>query len=67
MCHNIERAIKGKVEIDQFLKILQTQLGHQSLNSLSYYFKITNDILNTVNNLSEQELGYLIRRVDDCE
>lgn len=67
VCHNIERAIKGKVEIDQFLKILQTQLGHQSLNSLSYYFKITNDILNTVNNLSEQELGYLIRRVDDCE
>ena len=67
VCHNIEKAIKEKIEIDKFLKILQTQLGHQSLNSLSYYFKITNDILNIVNNLSEQELGYLIRRFDDHE
>ena len=52
-----------KVDLNVFLPILQSQLGHQSLNSLSYYFHITNDVLKVVNKISEEELAYLISEV----
>ena len=58
--HNIDKAIKQNKDINQILPILKTQLGHKSLNSLSYYFHINKDILGTVNEISEKELGYLI-------
>ena len=61
--HNIEKAIEDKVDLNVFLPILQSQLGHQSLNSLSYYFHITNDVLKVVNKISEEELAYLISEV----
>lgn len=63
--HNIERAIKDNVDLNVFLPILQAQVGHQSLESLAYYFHVTNNLLNIVNTISEIELGYLIRNVDD--
>lgn len=59
--HSIENAMKNKNDVNTILPILQVQLGHKSLNSLSYYFHITNDVLGTINSISEQELGYLIR------
>ena len=58
--HNIDKAIKQNKDINQILPILKTQLGHKSLNSLSYYFHINKDILGKVNEISEKELGYLI-------
>lgn len=62
--HNIEFAIKRNDNLDNYLPILAAQVGHKSLNSLSYYFHITNDILNEVTNISNKELGYLIQGDD---
>lgn len=59
--HRVEKAMENKEDFNTILPILQSQLGHKSLDSLSYYFHITKDVLGTINNISEQELGYLIR------
>jgi len=61
--HNIKQAIKRNDNLDVFLPILQAQLGHKSLTALSYYFHITNDVLNVTTKMSEEELGYLIREL----
>lgn len=58
--HNFERATKEGKDINNILPVLQTYLGHQSLTSLSYYFKLTNNIINGINDLSESNLGYII-------
>ena len=63
--HNIDKAIKQNKDINQILPILKTQLGHKSLNSLSYYFHINKDVLGTVNEISEKELGYLIPSIGE--
>lgn len=63
--HNIEKLINDNENLNAFLPILQAQVGHQSLESLSYYFHITNDILNIVNKTSEEQLGYLIPGGDE--
>lgn len=63
--HTIEKAIANDTDLEVLLPILQAQVGHQSLESLSYYFHMTNDLLNTVNKISEQELGYLIRKLGE--
>ena len=63
--HNIDRAIKKGKDINSILPILGAQLGHKTLNSLSYYFHINKDILRTVNSISEKELGYLIPESGD--
>ena len=63
--HNIDKAIKQNKDINQILPILKTQLGHKSLNSLSYYFHINKDILGTVNEISEKEFGYLIPSISE--
>lgn len=65
--HNIEQAVKRKDNLDVFLPILQAQLGHKSLTVLSYYFHITNDVLNITTKISEEELGYLIRELVNYE
>lgn len=67
ICHCIEKAIEEKIDSNVFLPILQAQLGHQSLNALSYYFKLNDDIFNVVNKISEQELGYLMRGIEENE
>lgn len=64
--HNIEKAIKQNKDINQILPILKTQLGHKSLSSLAYYFHINKDILGTVNEISEKELGYLIPSISEA-
>lgn len=58
--HNIDNAIKKGKDINSILPILGAQLGHKTLNSLSYYFHINKDVLKNVNSISEKELGYLI-------
>ncbi len=63
--HNIDKTIKKGKNINTILPILMAQLGHKTLNSLSYYFHISKDILGTVNKISEENLGYLIPKVDD--
>ena len=63
--HNIDKAIKQNKDINQILPILKTQLGHKSLSSLAYYFHINKDILGTVNEISEKELGYLIPSIGE--
>ena len=59
------KAIKQNKDINQILPILKTQLGHKSLSSLAYYFHINKDILGTVNEISEKELGYLIPSIGE--
>ena len=56
--------IKNKQDFNSFVPILASQVGHTSLSSLSYYYHITNDILNEVNDISNKELGYLIEGGD---
>lgn len=63
--HNIDKAIKNGDDFNNFLPILQAQLGHKTLNSLAYYFHIIKDILKTINEMSENELGYLIPEVGE--
>ena len=63
--HNIDKAIKKGKDINSILPILGAQLGHKTLNSLSYYFHINKDVLKTVNSISEKELGYLIPESGD--
>ena len=63
--HNIDKVIKTNKNINTILPILMAQLGHKTLDSLSYYFHISKDILGTVNKISEENLGYLIPKVDD--
>lgn len=46
------------------LPILQAYVGHNSISSTSYYFYMTNDILNELRTLSEKKLGYLIPKGD---
>lgn len=65
--HNIELAIKNNKNMDNFLPILAAQVGHKSLNSLSYYFHVTNDILNEVTKISNEKLGYLIKIEESYE
>lgn len=63
--HNFDKAIKKGKDINSILPILGAQLGHKTLNSLSYYFHINKDVLKTVNSISEKELGYLIPESGD--
>lgn len=63
--HNFDKAIKKGKDINSILPILGAQLGHKTLNSLSYYFHINKDVLKTVNSISEKELGYLIPESSD--
>lgn len=63
--HNIDKAIKQNKDVNQILPIIMTQLGHKSLNSIAYYFHISKDILGTVNEISEKELGYLIPSIGE--
>ena len=63
--HNIDKAIKQNKDVNQILPIIMTQLGHKSLNSVAYYFHISKDILGTVNEISEKELGYLIPSIGE--
>lgn len=58
--HNINKAIKENKDINMIIPILQAQLGHKSLEALSYYFHINKDVLYSVNNVSEEKLSYLI-------
>lgn len=44
--HSIEKVILNNEDINAFLPILMTHVGHKSLNSLEYYYKITNNMLN---------------------
>ena len=63
--HNFDKAIKKGKDINSILPVLGAQLGHKTLNSLSYYFHINKDVLKTVNSISEKELGYLIPESGD--
>lgn len=63
--HNFDKAIKKGKDINSILPILGAQLGHKTLNSLSYYFHINKDVLKTVNSISEKEFGYLIPESGD--
>lgn len=63
--HLIEKWIKEESDINALLPILQTHMGHKSLESLSYYFHLTHDLLNQVNKISEDYLGYLIPRLEN--
>lgn len=59
--HSIEKLYNEGKDINAYLPILQTYIGHQSLESLAYYFHLTNNILKEINKISNEKLGYLIR------
>ena len=63
--HLIEKFINEGLDLNVMLPIIQTHTGHQSLNSLTYYFQVTNDLLNIVNKISEEKLGYLIPNMEN--
>lgn len=63
--HLIEKFINEELDLNVMLPIIQTHVGHQSIKSLTYYFQITNDLLNIVNKISEEKLGYLIPKMED--
>ena len=65
--HLIEKFINEGLDLNVMLPIIQTHIGHQSLNSLTYYFQVTNNLLNIVNKISEEKLGYLIPKIKDDE
>ena len=65
--HLTQKFMNEGTDLNVMLPIIQTHTGHQSLNSLSYYFQITNDLLNIVNKISEEKLGYLIPNMEDDE
>ena len=50
--HLIEKFINEGLDLNVMLPIIQTHIGHQSLNSLTYYFQVTNNLLNIVNKIS---------------
>ncbi len=58
--HRIQKHIQDGKNIYNILPILQVHLGHQSLQSLSYYFHMTKDILIDMKVISEEKLQYLI-------
>lgn len=62
--HSIQNFINNGEDLDNMLPILQAYVGHNSISSTSYYFHMTNDILNELGTLSEKKLGYLIPKVD---
>lgn len=57
-----EYANEGK-DINVMLPILQKHLGHQSLKALSYYFRLTKDILMDIKQISEEKFNNLISEV----
>ena len=63
--HLIEKWIKEESDVNVLLPVLQTHMGHKSLESLSYYFHLNHDLLNHVNKISEENLNSLIPRWED--
>lgn len=63
--HTIEKHMNTDIDMNVLFPILQAQVGHKSLEALSYYFHTTNDLLNIANKVSERELSYLIRKIGD--
>lgn len=63
--HTIQNFINDGKNLDNMLPVLQTYVGHKSLESITYYFHMTNDILKEINTISEKELGYLIPKIKE--
>lgn len=63
--HLIKKWMKEENDINVLLPILQTHMGHKSLNALSYYFHLTHDLMYELNKVSEETLGYLIPSLED--
>ena len=63
--HSIEKMRKEGKDLNVCLPILQNHVGHQSLDSLSYYFHINNDILHELKEISEKNLSYLIKDIKE--
>lgn len=65
--HSIKKFVDEEKDINSILPILQTYLGHNSLNAISYYFHITKDILCDLNKVSEEKLNYLIPILNEVD
>lgn len=65
--HSIRKIVQEGKDFNSFLPILQIYIGHSSLESISYYFHMTKDILNDLNKISENELGYLIPALNEVD
>lgn len=63
--HLIEKWVKEESDVNVLLPILETHMGHKSLKALSYYFHLNHDLLNQVNKTSEENLNFLIPRLED--
>lgn len=63
--HTIEKFRKESKNTDEMLPILQAHVGHQSLKSLAYYFHLNNDILQELNNFSNNNFNNLIPQYGD--
>jgi len=62
---SIEKSfIEGK-DFNQFLPYLQVYVGHSSIRSLEYYFRLTNVMIEKLNPLIENKLGNIIPKVGD--
>ncbi len=67
LLHTIEKLRKEEKDIDAILPLLQIQLGHQSLDALSYYVHLNTDVLNELCKISNKEFNYLIPKGGEDE
>lgn len=58
--HTIEKFRKERKNMEEMLPILQAHVGHQSLESLTYYFHLNNDILQELKSFSNNNFNNLI-------
>lgn len=65
--HSIKKIIDDGKDFNSFLPILQTYIGHSSINAISYYFHITKDILKDLSKVSEENLGDLIPTLKEVD
>ncbi|HCY43996.1 MAG TPA: hypothetical protein DHU33_01055 [Firmicutes bacterium] len=63
--HTIQKFIAEGKNLEIILPVLQAYVGHKSIESITYYFHITNDILKEINTISERNLGYLIPQIKE--
>ena len=61
--HRIKEYAKEGKDLNVMLPILQKHLGHQSLEALSYYFRLTKEILEDIKEINNEKFNNLIPEV----
>lgn len=62
---SIKNAYEEGKDMNNFLPYLQAYVGHQSIKSLEYYFKLTKNMINDLNPIIEEKIGNIIPKLGD--